>query len=69
MDCHNPHATDVAALLTKASPKLCLDCHDEDDMKKVKTHQQFPKKDCVSCHDPHGGSDDRFLKPGALKAH
>ena len=59
--CHTTHKTGEAGKaefdfhLTKASPALCLDCHDAKgaDLQKAHQNQPFEKADCLSCHDPH----------------
>lgn len=59
--CHVTHKTgEVGKLefdfhLTKATPALCLDCHDAKDANLQKAHQNqpFEKADCITCHDPH----------------
>ena len=44
--------------LTKATPALCLDCHDPKDASLIKAHQgqPFATANCVQCHDPHQSS-------------
>lgn len=44
--------------LTKASPALCLDCHDATSADLIKAHQgqPFASANCVQCHDPHQSS-------------
>ena len=41
--------------LTKATPALCLDCHDAKaaDLQKAHKGQPFATANCVQCHDPH----------------
>ena len=68
--CHAMHKTgpDPSAEfrdhLTKASPALCLDCHDVKDEKLVKAHrnQPFEKADCLSCHDPHQSQVPKLMQ-------
>ncbi len=59
--CHLTHKTgdrtkrEFAYHLTKATPQLCIDCHDPKDETIAKAHQNQPiaTADCLSCHDPH----------------
>jgi predicted CXXCH cytochrome family protein len=59
--CHTTHKTgEVGKVefdfhLTKATPALCLDCHDASsaDLQKAHQNQPFEKADCLTCHDPH----------------
>jgi predicted CXXCH cytochrome family protein len=50
--------------LTKASPELCLGCHDPKDAKLVAAHQGQPiaGTDCTSCHDPHDSKSPKLLR-------
>lgn len=75
LNCHDPHFADHKALLPKAQMELCLGCHDKDittktgrimDMKSYldankNAHGPLRKKDCVSCHGPHGSNYWRML--------
>jgi predicted CXXCH cytochrome family protein len=63
--CHDPHHSDNNALLKKALPALCLDCHDQKDLAAVKGHAGTGDKSCMDCHDPHVGTDVNLLKPSA----
>jgi predicted CXXCH cytochrome family protein len=59
--CHVTHKTGERGKqefdfhLTKATPALCVDCHDPKDTALQKAHQNQPfgTADCVQCHDPH----------------
>lgn len=59
--CHITHKTGPVGKtefdfhLTKATPALCLDCHDAKsaDLRKAHQNQPFDKADCLTCHDPH----------------
>jgi len=59
--CHATHKTGERGKqefdfhLTKATPALCLDCHDVKDEALQKAHQNQPfgTANCVQCHDPH----------------
>lgn len=68
--CHVTHKVGEEATrefqyhLTKASPALCLDCHDAGDAALADAHQQqpFAGADCMSCHDPHASSAPKLLQ-------
>jgi predicted CXXCH cytochrome family protein len=46
--------------------KLCFECHEDSDLKKVQAHANTENKSCIDCHDPHIGQDKNLLKPGKL---
>ncbi|GAM09000.1 doubled CXXCH motif protein [Geobacter sp. OR-1] len=55
----------------KQGASICYDCHDAEMAKGKSVHAPVSDNDCVSCHDPHGGSRARFLKgnyPAASEA-
>jgi predicted CXXCH cytochrome family protein len=68
--CHVAHKTGASGdreftkHLKKASPALCLDCHDPKDADLAKAHQNqpFEKADCVACHDPHESAEPRLMQ-------
>jgi predicted CXXCH cytochrome family protein len=68
--CHTVHKTgdpnkvEFAYHLTKATPLLCLDCHDAKDASLQKAHdnQPFAIADCVQCHDPHQSSRPKLMQ-------
>jgi len=68
--CHVTHKTGSMGKqefdfhLTKASPELCLGCHDPKDAKLVAAHQGQPiaGTDCTSCHDPHDSKSPKLLR-------
>jgi predicted CXXCH cytochrome family protein len=68
--CHVSHKTgagpeiDSKFHLTKATPALCLDCHDAKDATLVAAHknQPFDKADCVTCHNPHESAQPKLLQ-------
>jgi predicted CXXCH cytochrome family protein len=68
--CHLSHKTgpspdrEFKHHLTKATPELCLDCHDVQDINLVKAHQSqpFEKADCLSCHDPHQSDRPKLMQ-------
>ncbi len=50
--------------LTKATPALCLDCHDVKESNLIKAHQNqpFEKADCLACHDPHQSGSPKLIQ-------
>jgi predicted CXXCH cytochrome family protein len=68
--CHVNHKTGPSTErefryhLTKATPALCLDCHDVKDAALAKAHQDqpFEKADCLLCHDPHQSSRPKLMQ-------
>jgi len=68
--CHVTHKTGASSEreftghLKKASPALCLDCHDPNDADLAKAHQGQPyqKADCVACHDPHESPQPKLMQ-------
>jgi len=67
--CHATHKTGPEATLenrfhlTKATPALCIDCHDVKDAALEKAHrnQPFGKANCVTCHDPHQSAAPKLM--------
>jgi predicted CXXCH cytochrome family protein len=67
--CHLTHKTGERGKqefdfhLTKATPALCIDCHDPKDADLQKAHQDQPfgTADCVQCHDPHQSSAPKLM--------
>lgn len=68
--CHVNHKTgpspepEFRYHLTKATPGLCLDCHDAKDSSLIKAHQNqpFEKADCLTCHDPHQSGRPKLMQ-------
>jgi len=68
--CHVTHKTAASAEaefryhLTKASPAICVDCHDPKDAQIAKAHQNQPmgKADCLTCHDPHQSTSPKLVR-------
>jgi predicted CXXCH cytochrome family protein len=68
--CHVTHKTGERGKqefdyhLTKASPALCLDCHDAKDAALIKAHQgqPFATANCVQCHNPHQSAQPKLLQ-------
>ena len=67
--CHTTHKTgEIGKVefdfhLTKATPALCLDCHDvkSADLQKAHRNQPFEKADCLTCHDPHQSDAPKLM--------
>ena len=67
--CHTTHKTGAVGKvefdfhLTKATPALCLDCHDASSAALQKAHQNqpFEKADCLTCHDPHQSAAPKLM--------
>ena len=75
-NCHDPHASDFSALLGHDMVDTCLSCHDREiklpdgtrlmNMKAVlatgnSLHGPIAQRNCVACHQIHGGSHFRLL--------
>jgi predicted CXXCH cytochrome family protein len=67
--CHTVHKTgaeptlDNKFHLTKATPALCVDCHDpkDADLQKAHNNQPFATANCVECHDPHQSDSPKLM--------
>jgi predicted CXXCH cytochrome family protein len=67
--CHVTHktgpdlTTENQFHLTKATPALCLDCHDAKDANLIKAHQNQPfgSANCLQCHDPHQSAAPKLM--------
>jgi len=67
--CHTTHKTGSEPTaenhfhLTKATPALCVDCHDVKDAELQKKHsnQPFGTANCVQCHDPHQSDSPKLM--------
>ena len=68
--CHTTHKSgpdpgrEFQDHLTKATPALCLDCHDVKDAAMAKAHQNqlTDKFDCLECHDPHQSDSKKLMR-------
>jgi len=61
LTCHNPHQSDLAALLTRPQGELCFDCHAPFDSKQ-KAHAPVASGSCSDCHDPHRADQPSLLR-------
>ena len=54
-NCHNPHASRHAALLTEGERDLCIQCHEDIGVASFDegAHGPVSRGECASCHDPH----------------
>ena len=67
--CHVTHKTGADPTtenryhLTKATPALCVDCHDPKDAALQKAHQNQPfgTANCLQCHDPHQSAQPKLM--------
>jgi predicted CXXCH cytochrome family protein len=67
--CHTTHKTGLEPTaenrfhLTKATPALCVDCHDvkDADLQKKHSNQPFGTANCVQCHDPHQSDSPKLM--------
>ena len=67
--CHLTHKTGAEPTpenrfhLTKATPALCLDCHDAKDAELQKAHnnQPFATSNCLECHDAHQSASPKLM--------
>ena len=60
----DPSQREFAYHLTKATPPLCLDCHDAsgEDLRKAHQNQPFGAADCLQCHDPHQSKAPKLMQ-------
>jgi predicted CXXCH cytochrome family protein len=72
LSCHTGHADRNPKALIKPAGELCLSCHqsvlEESPGKKAAyTHSPVALGRCLTCHDPHGGSDRRMIADNARR--
>ena len=62
--CHNPHASNVSALLSNSTDVMCQQCHFEGPgFEKAKAeYLTHASMDCAECHTPHGAENVLYLK-------
>lgn len=59
--CHDAHLTKKDNLLLRSGPQLCLYCHDDTQVYQGEHHKDNEEKNCMACHNPHGGEDKYIL--------
>ena len=62
--CHRYHKSKYKKILLADAQDLCSHCHTTEELIPDKHHATMDKERCVDCHDPHGGDDRFFLRPG-----
>lgn len=61
--CHDTHGSQYRKNLIKEDVKLCVECHEMQDMMELPNiHPAITKKGCTICHDPHGSHYPLQLK-------
>jgi predicted CXXCH cytochrome family protein len=59
--CHEPHASNLAHLLTAVPAELCGGCHDIQEIQEPHGGQLGSASDCTVCHAPHGTTNPGML--------
>jgi len=65
--CHGPHAGPEPAFLSVKADALCLECHGGGQVSTTRQEHQ-PLAECLKCHNPHFGKDNRLLKTAYTEA-
>lgn len=63
--CHRLHRSPYEKILIADPQELCSYCHEKKELVQDRHHATMDKDPCIKCHDPHGGDDRFYLKPGA----
>ena len=69
VSCHSVHSpkSQSAQLKTVRSTETCINCHKNQAL-KIRKSNHMPlkegKMECVSCHTPHGSTNEKMLKVG-----
>ena len=66
--CHRYHRSKNEKILVADAQTLCSHCHATEELTPDKHHKTMDKERCVDCHNPHGGEDRFFLRPGVAPA-
>lgn len=66
--CHNPHQAKEKFLLVKNSRELCFDCHEPEEVLKIKACGQASESSCTVCHNPHQENQKFLLHSLAAKS-
>jgi predicted CXXCH cytochrome family protein len=62
-DCHNPHASAQASLLSAPGAAVCGECHeDQVPAEGEVAHGVIDAIGCQACHEPHGGGEPKLLR-------
>jgi predicted CXXCH cytochrome family protein len=64
LECHRPHLSTEATLLSQPVQALCGECHESEDdsFKEAHLRIEAASMDCISCHAPHASKDRNFFK-------
>ncbi len=57
--CHDPHQARGRYMMRVTGRELCLQCHEEEDLRSVKVHRG--KGECLKCHNAHLGKNRMML--------
>jgi predicted CXXCH cytochrome family protein len=62
VDCHDPHASDFASMLTADVESLCITCHPlGPQLSRMQVHAPVEGFHCTDCHNPHGSAHKGIL--------
>jgi len=65
--CHEQEDESLHAFTDAAQgAQLCLECHDDMEM-KGKKHKPVAEGKCLTCHNPHGSDEEKLLRKPAKK--
>jgi len=69
--CHSPHASDQDKLLIADKRAVCIQCHEEIEMRAETSRSVHPPSledgSCLICHQPHSGKEERLLWQGEIR--